>query len=927
MTSTVIATDPDFPYESTRMPASASSARPSGRTRLATASKIVSRRAGRLYQFVPKTVTATQLSFSDPDDGYSLTAPLGFSFVFYGQSYAQVYVNTNGLVSFDQGSPEYANRPIPTAVAPNDFASCFWRDQSKNTASQGVWMQTFGSAPNRTALIYFILSDYDGAGSAPYTYEMILHESTNTILCQYADTSSILVGGGGHASIGLESPDGTSGLQYYYAADERFETAGPIENGLALLFTPGATAVPVYSASSKDIAYHIHPGEVTTYTIAIRNSGSANGNATTLNDPIPAGATYVPGSATVVGGGSLSANASAVQWSGAVPQGAAITVTYRVTLPLSANVILTNSATISDPAALAPAKPTVGQLIAPPSSGGPDAFGYRYKDNFASGGPVFNWLSRTLTATELITTGDDDVVTGPIPLNFNFGFYGVTYTNFYVNSNGQVLFGADSASNTNYPIPTPSAPNNFAACFWSDLVAADDTQGAWSQTFGNAPNRATVVTFRMNEYGAPDPAAAREFQTIFYETNNRVACQYLDMGGTISGTGSIATAGLEGPDGTAGIQYWDSFDTDYLTVGPFESGLVVLYTPDASAHAVFANSDVQVSAGQHPGEVITYSAHLRNSGPALSAVTAFSDIIPSGALYVPSSATVVGGGVLSANASSVSWAGPVASGGAVTITFRVTLSALSGTVVNNATINSAAVVSPTNLSVSTQIQPYRAPALALAPYRYRDSYAPNGPTFAWQAPSGSAVQLFPLVSDDSISGPIPLNFNFAFYGQTYTQVVVSTNGLVMFNRAGATDSVNAPIPVQNYVNNFATCFWDNQVTYSGGGVWFETQGTAGNRTAIITFQTYQTIFPLDPPLIYQMILSENGNRIKCQYQQMNGAPYGDGSFATVGIQNIRSDDGLQYSYGFQGTQPGPIENRLAIEFIPLSQLYLPLIQR
>ena len=47
------------------------------------------------------------------------------------------------------------------------------------------------------------------------------------------------------------------------------------------------------------------------YTLAVRNTGAANG-ATTVDNPIPAGMTFVPASAHVLGGGLLTASGAGI---------------------------------------------------------------------------------------------------------------------------------------------------------------------------------------------------------------------------------------------------------------------------------------------------------------------------------------------------------------------------------------------------------------------------------------------------------------------------------------------------------------------------------------------------------------------------------------------------------------------------------------
>ena len=88
----------------------------------------------------------------------------------------------------------------------------------------------------------------------------------------------------------------------------------------------------------------------------------------------------------------------------------------------------------------------------------------------------------------------DDRRWGPLPIGFNFDFFGNTYTEFFVSSNGQVLFGAGSNAFSDASIPDDKRPDNYIAPFWDDLII--HTSGdIMYQTIGTAPNRKLVVQF------------------------------------------------------------------------------------------------------------------------------------------------------------------------------------------------------------------------------------------------------------------------------------------------------------------------------------------------------------------------------------------------------------------------------------------------
>lgn len=112
------------------------------------------------------------------------------------------------------------------------------------------------------------------------------------------------------------------------------------------------------------------------------------------------------------------------------------------------------------------------------NAGGPDAYGYIFKDSDEPDGPTFNWIDITATGTEVATgqLGDDDIV-GPFPIGFTFPFYGNAYTQFWVNSNGTIVFDGTYISYGSTQIPTASYPVPFIAWFWDDLDPADGADG------------------------------------------------------------------------------------------------------------------------------------------------------------------------------------------------------------------------------------------------------------------------------------------------------------------------------------------------------------------------------------------------------------------------------------------------------------------
>lgn len=144
---------------------------------------------------------------------------------------------------------------------------------------------------------------------------------------------------------------------------------------------------------------------------------------------------------------------------------------------------------------------------------------------------------------------------GPFNIGFNFQFFGNTYSQFYVSSNGLVTFGAGSSASVETTLPDPTLPNNLIAAFWDDLVV-DAMGNILYKTIGAAPNRKLVVQFRnMGFY--PSPVYMGTFSVILYETTNKIQIQYrlIVLKNNDQAKGGSATIGIENSDGSAGVLY------------------------------------------------------------------------------------------------------------------------------------------------------------------------------------------------------------------------------------------------------------------------------------------------------------------------------------------------------------------------------------
>jgi hypothetical protein len=151
----------------------------------------------------------------------------------------------------------------------------------------------------------------------------------------------------------------------------------------------------------------------------------------------------------------------------------------------------------------------------------------------------------------------DDVTRGTFDIGFTFPYFGSSYTNFYVSSNGFVALGSPpSSSPTNDALPSGNTPNGLIAPFWDDLWVSGNV---YYQTLGTTPNRRLVVQWSgVRHYY---DSGSYSFEVVLHESGE-ISFRYGSLSGTYS-NGSSATIGIENADGSLGHMH--SFDTAVLS--------------------------------------------------------------------------------------------------------------------------------------------------------------------------------------------------------------------------------------------------------------------------------------------------------------------------------------------------------------------------
>jgi subtilisin family serine protease len=163
------------------------------------------------YVWIDPRIGGTNLQLGDDA---SSTVTLPFPVTFYGQTTSTITVSSNGFVRFDgTPAPELGTEPIPSAVAPNNFAAPLWDDLNPG-AGGGVWVRTMGVAPHRKLVVGWVDVPHFG-GTDPVSVQLVLIERDGGITFTYKDTGfgDPAFDRGASATAGIENPTGTRGKQ------------------------------------------------------------------------------------------------------------------------------------------------------------------------------------------------------------------------------------------------------------------------------------------------------------------------------------------------------------------------------------------------------------------------------------------------------------------------------------------------------------------------------------------------------------------------------------------------------------------------------------------------------------------------------------------------------------------------------------------
>ncbi|MBN8697534.1 MAG: T9SS type A sorting domain-containing protein [Bacteroidetes bacterium] len=250
------------------------------------------------------------------------------------------------------------------------------------------------------------------------------------------------------------------------------------------------------------------------------------------------------------------------------------------------------------------------------TSGGPDAYGYIWRDSNDPQGPAYNWIDiLPLPGASEVRFLADDNIKGSFPIGFSFHYYWYDVTQFWVGSNGYIGFTNGQISHPFPMIPSTSLPQNYLGIMTSDLIF-DPGNNAECWRWTSADNDTLVVSYIDVPFWDQTSGwvGSNTFQVILSAVDSSITYQYQTQSGSPANLTSYASIGIENNSGNIGLQH------SYNAL-PASSYAIKYYYP---SNTTFAVSDASTSYNDNTetgglflsknGSSFTMTTEVKNTG-------------------------------------------------------------------------------------------------------------------------------------------------------------------------------------------------------------------------------------------------------------------------------------------------------------------------
>jgi hypothetical protein len=246
-------------------------------------------------------------------------------------------------------------------------------------------------------------------------------------------------------------------------------------------------------------------------------------------------------------------------------------------------------------------------------------------------------------------------------------------------------------------------------------------------------------------------------------------------------------------------------------------------------------------------------------------------------------------------------------------------------------------------AAATLLAALATPGTALALPVTGGGYSATNTSYEWtelsdlhKQPIGGSTRVLGS-DDDQYTSAINLGFSFKFFNQTYSQVFITSNGLLTFgtstkdnNKLGSGDGDKGlGDPLRFSAMPFVAVAWDDWTTTPSGtdGVYYKAAGIAGSRTFTVEWRNTQEYLFAGSPVTFEAVLHEGSNAIELRYQNMatGDSRSAFGASAVVGVRDVNAYDNGRYLQWSKNAAVLPNGAEITITPVPEPQTWALLL--
>ncbi|ANB17311.1 DUF11 domain-containing protein [Dokdonella koreensis] len=434
------------------------------------------------------------------------------------------------------------------------------------------------------------------------------------------------------------------------------------------------------------------PGQNVSYTLAVTNAGPSDAQAVVLNDPTPAGLTFVSASAPCAGGFPCAL--------GTVAAGGGVSITVTFAVPASHSGSIVNTASVSS-STTDPDPSGNSSTVTTPVTASADL-------SVLKTGPASATPGQNVSYTLAVSNGGPSdaqavVLSDPTPAGLTFVSASAPCAGGFPCALGTVAAGGGVSVTVTFAVPASHSGSIVNTATVSSSTTDPDPSG-------NSSTVTTPVAASANlSVVKTGPASATPGQNVSYtlavsnggpsDAQAVVLNDSTPAGLTFVSASAPCAGGFPCTLGTVAVDATVSVTVTFAIPAGHSGSIVNTATvsssttdPDPSGNSstvttpVGASADLAVvktgPAAATPGQNVSYTLAVSNAGPSDAQAVVLNDPTPAGLTFVSASAPCAGGFPCTL--------GTVAAGSGVTVTVSLAVPAgYSGSIVNTATVSSS----------------------------------------------------------------------------------------------------------------------------------------------------------------------------------------------------------------------------------------------